>query len=91
MSLVARRRPNLIILDLQLPEPDGLIVLQELQANPETSRIPIIVVTNDDPDDAQQVWLENVPVVYKEDLNAGAFDSFIEHVESHLAERNGGS
>ncbi len=42
----AKRIPaDLVILDLMMPEMDGFAVLERLRAQPETARIPIIVVT----------------------------------------------
>ena len=45
LELVARELPNLVILDLMMPEVDGFTVLEKLQENPDTSNIPVIVVT----------------------------------------------
>lgn len=38
--------PDLILLDIMLPKKDGLSVLEEIHADPEMSRIPIIVLSN---------------------------------------------
>jgi two-component system phosphate regulon response regulator PhoB len=43
--------PDLIILDLMLPELDGYEALRLLRDNPKTSRIPIILLTARDEDD----------------------------------------
>ncbi len=40
-----RRKPNLILLDIMLPEEDGLTVLKKLRANNATSRIPVMMLT----------------------------------------------
>jgi threonine synthase len=45
LNVVAQTRPDLIILDLTMPEMDGFSVLEELKANPETKSIPVIVVS----------------------------------------------
>ncbi len=45
IELAQRELPDLIILDLMMPEMDGFAVLDELKANPETAPIPVIVVT----------------------------------------------
>ena len=42
-------RPDLVILDLNLPTVDGHVVLREFAQNPLTSDIPVIVVTGMDP------------------------------------------
>ena len=41
-----RQKPNLIILDIMMPEKDGFIACGELKKTPETSTIPIIVLTS---------------------------------------------
>ncbi len=42
---LTQRKPQLIMLDLNLPQEDGLSVLKELKANPETDSIPVIIAT----------------------------------------------
>jgi DNA-binding response OmpR family regulator len=37
--------PDLVVLDLMLPELDGLMVCQAMRSNPRTAAIPIIMVT----------------------------------------------
>lgn len=45
MSLVASDRPDLILMDIQLPGRSGLDVTREIKANPDTADIPVIAVT----------------------------------------------
>ena len=45
VDLIHNQRPNLIILDLMMPEMDGFAVMDRLQSDPATADIPIIVVT----------------------------------------------
>ena len=45
LDLIQRELPNLVILDLMMPEMDGFSVLDALRANPETATIPVIVAT----------------------------------------------
>jgi two-component system, chemotaxis family, response regulator Rcp1 len=52
MDFLARRgkyanspRPDLILLDLNLPRKDGGEVLEEIKADPELRRIPVMVLT----------------------------------------------
>lgn len=42
---VAERRPDLILLDLNLPGVNGFEIAQRLHESPETAFIPIVVVT----------------------------------------------
>ena len=45
LAQIAKRLPSLILLDLMLPELDGVQVIDELHATPEGRSIPIIVLT----------------------------------------------
>lgn len=45
LELVAADRPDLILLDVMMPEMDGIEVCQRLQASPETKMIPVIFIT----------------------------------------------
>jgi threonine synthase len=45
IRLAEKELPDLIILDLMMPEFDGFSVLDQLKANPKTAPIPVIVVT----------------------------------------------
>jgi signal transduction histidine kinase/DNA-binding response OmpR family regulator len=89
ISLTARRRPDLILLDLRMPEMDGFAVLQELRANPETASIPVMVVTSEADLKAEELQkLSNVHVLYKADINEEQAESFIRGIKQHL-ELNG--
>ena len=45
MPKVRTSRPDLVVLDLMLPELDGLTVCQAMRGDPKTAAIPIIMVT----------------------------------------------
>ena len=45
LDALARIKPNLIIMDLQLPDVDGLTLTRQLKADPEMNGIPIVAVT----------------------------------------------
>jgi CheY-like chemotaxis protein len=46
LKMIAKDLPDLILLDLKLPEMDGFEVLKNIKASQETSKIPVIVLTN---------------------------------------------
>jgi CheY-like chemotaxis protein len=45
LDMVYQRPPDLILLDLMMPEMDGFAVLDTLKTDKELSKIPVIVVT----------------------------------------------
>jgi len=45
LDLVKRERPNLLILDLMLPQMGGLDVCRRLRKEPDTARLPILMLT----------------------------------------------
>lgn len=50
--------PDVIILDLGLPDGDGYGVMKELKSSPETAAIPVIVLTARDPIGNQELSYE---------------------------------
>jgi two-component system, cell cycle response regulator len=46
LRLAARERPDVILLDLQIPLIDGYGVLASLQTDPELSEVPVVLVTS---------------------------------------------
>jgi signal transduction histidine kinase/DNA-binding response OmpR family regulator len=58
MDSVEARRPACIVLDLLMPEMDGMQFIQELRANPEFQEIPIAVLTGRDLSDEDHHKLE---------------------------------
>ena len=45
IEMAQRERPDLITLDIMLPDVDGFTVLDELKSNPATQDIPVVVVS----------------------------------------------
>lgn len=53
----ALEKPKVILLDIMMPEMDGIEVLQELKKNPDTKNIPVLMLTNLDTDKEKQMAL----------------------------------
>lgn len=45
LSLAQQNRPSLIVLDVQLPDLDGLVICEQLSDDPATCTIPIIILS----------------------------------------------
>ncbi|HAZ49915.1 MAG TPA: two-component system response regulator [Cyanobacteria bacterium UBA11369] len=45
LNQAAKEQPDAILLDVMMPEMDGIATLQALQANPATKSIPVILMT----------------------------------------------
>ena len=45
LDRISRRAPDLLVLDLMLPQMSGLELCRRMRSNPETAKLPILVVT----------------------------------------------
>ena len=50
-EFAGRPRPDLVLLDLNLPRMDGREVLQAIKSDPELSSIPVVVLTTSEAED----------------------------------------
>jgi signal transduction histidine kinase len=81
ISLALAKRPNLIILDLMMPEVTGFDVVEQLRACPETREIPIMIYTAKDITDADIQQLNSkVQALTKKPLSKADFLRELEQV-----------
>jgi DNA-binding response OmpR family regulator len=66
IDLAIKHNPDLMIVDVVMPEMDGLTMLQHLKNNSETKNIPAIVLTN-----------LSDPQTTADALKAGAYDHLV--------------
>lgn len=81
LEMIQRELPDLIILDLMMPEMDGFTVIEALRAKPETATIPVIVATAKEltPDEKSRLGDQIQSLMQKGDfLN----DEFLDEVRS---------
>ncbi len=72
-------KPDLLLLDMQLPDLDGILVLQALKADPATAAIPCIALSaNATPDDIERALRAGCADYWTKPLNFRAFMASIE-------------
>mgnify|MGYP003404358360 FL=1 len=64
VALVRAKRPDIVFLDIQMPVKNGVEVLEMMKADPEISRIPVVILSNQD----DQAWFKRIG-----ELNATKF------------------
>ena len=61
LALAGEHRPDAVLLDLMMPDMDGLTTFRHLQADPATRDIPVILVTAKAQVGDRQAW-DGLPV-----------------------------
>jgi CheY-like chemotaxis protein len=75
-------RPDLILLDLNLPKKDGREVLSEIKRDPDLRRIPVVVLTtSDDEKDVLRAYDLHVNAYIKKPVDLDQFMKVVEAVE----------
>ena len=86
LDILHHERPDLVLLDLMMPELDGFGVLEAMRENPATQRIPVVILT-------AQVLTENDMARLNRGmisiLSKGLFsaEETLQHIETMLARR----
>jgi chemotaxis family two-component system response regulator Rcp1 len=75
-------RPDVILLDLNLPKKDGREVLAEIKADPELMRIPVVVLTTSEAEkDILQAYNLHANSYIIKPVNLDQFISVMESIE----------
>jgi PAS domain S-box-containing protein len=82
LELAARHRPDLVLLDLHLPDMGGAEVLSKLKADSRTSAIPVIMLSAD----ATKSQIDKLMVAGASDYLTKPLDvdRFLKAIETHL-------
>lgn len=76
-------RPDLVLLDLNLPRKDGREVLAEMKADPSLSRIPVVILTASEADeDILRAYNLNVNCYISKPVDLEQFVKVVKSVES---------
>lgn len=75
-------RPDLVLLDLNLPRLNGQEVLKSMRDDPELKRIPVIVLTSsDDEDDVLRSYQLQANAYLKKPVDPAKFDELVRFLE----------
>lgn len=86
LAQARQRLPDLIILDLMMPDLDGFGVLEELKLDPRTRRIPVIVVSAKDITESERKRLSGqIEAIYQKGTMPPR--AFVDHVVDVLEHR----
>jgi two-component system alkaline phosphatase synthesis response regulator PhoP len=80
-ALARSAAPDLVLLDVMMPERDGIDVLTSLKAHPRTKHIPVVLVTakaNDD--DVWQGWRAGADYYMTKPFNLDELMRFVDMV-----------
>lgn len=61
LAMISANKPDVVILDIMMPEISGLDILQQIRSDPELSSIPVVVVS-----------AKSMPADIKNGMEAGA-------------------
>jgi CheY-like chemotaxis protein len=70
LEVLACVQPGLIVTDLQMPKMSGSELITELKGNPETAKIPIIIVTCRTSDSSESEKRANFTIYKDVDIDA---------------------
>jgi CheY-like chemotaxis protein/nitrogen-specific signal transduction histidine kinase len=90
-ALLAMRfeRPDLVLLDLDIPPPDGRTVLAEMRQDQRLDDVPVVVVTSAELDGDQRRMLETTAAVLHKSQFSGNLLTAAADVAGHLVRRSG--
>lgn len=77
------RRPDLVVLDLNLPRKDGRAVLAEIKSDPELRKIPVVIFTTSQaPHDIEHSYLLGANCFVTKPGNLHDFLAVVDRLES---------
>lgn len=87
VRLAREQHPDLVLMDIQLPDIDGITALAQLRDDPVTAKVPVIAVSASVmPDDQQRIVASGFDAYITKPINV---KSFVETVERFAGKPKG--
>ena len=80
LTLVGRYQPDLVLLDLMLPDIDGFQVIERIRANPAWQRIPIVVVSAREEPEGYEALRGTLLITKTDGLTPGEIVQWVQEV-----------
>lgn len=81
LEAVALERPDLVVMDVMMPEMDGLEALQKLKENEQTADIPVVMLTAKAQDaDVFQGWQSGADLYLTKPFNPIELLTFVKRI-----------
>ena len=87
LEKVATEKPDLVIMDVMMPEMDGLQALQKLKDDPATASVPVIMLTAKAQDsDVFQGWKSGADLYLTKPFNPQELMTFVRRIFADQSE-----
>ena len=84
MDMIKTEQPDLVILDIMMPERDGYDVLAEIRASPETADLPVVLLTAKRAEsDIWEGWSSGADYYMTKPFEVGELMRFVKYVFGH--------
>ena len=84
---VTARRPDIVLLDLNLPKKSGYEVLAEIKRDPALARIPVVILTSSSADeDIEKAYLEHANCYVVKPVGLEQFIKVVHSIEEFWLE-----
>lgn len=95
LKLMRERKPDLVFLDIVMPEMDGFEVLTEMRSDPELENIPVVITTSKTLDEDEKEFINSrlMSILPKRTIDKNkVLAKIVEHLKDKILEKkaNGG-
>ena len=87
LEKVKSEKPDLVVMDVMMPEMDGFEALEQMKADPETANVPVIMLTAKAQDaDVFSGWQKGADLYLTKPFNPAELLTFVKRIFSNQSE-----